>query len=460
MSKINEILQRLFALQHGNMNHGLQRIELLLEKLNAPQKNYPIIHIAGSNGKGSVCCFIASILQANGLKVGLYTSPHILNFNERIRVNGVKITEEEIVKSFELLEETASEINASFFEITTAIAFEHFRNSTVDIAVIEVGLGGRFDSTNVIDNPLLSVITSISKDHCEILGDTIEKITHEKAGIIKKNCPVLVQDTNANVLSIFQKKCQEMSSQLFFAYQFPSVELEGYSENLRMILDCKIPLEAFTYNRINAPNRVNVYNQIDALITSNLIGLHQITNIRTAIFAALLVSSSFGTSSKFHINSEAIIDGISNVRQNTGLKYRMECVNKNPYIILDVAHNPQSIELLVNTLTDATMVKEWNFIFGVMRDKDIEQMLKFIKPICKKFMIVVPDIERAADAALISGIAKSLDFDDIVSEASVASALKTIKAHNETKDSNAHTVICGSFYVIEQAVRALGIEDE
>jgi len=439
MEKINKVLEHLFSLQHGLMNHGLERIELLMKKLDAPHKKYPVIHVAGTNGKGSVCSLIASILQENGLKVGLYTSPHIISFNERIRVNGTKITDEEIVKNYELIENYATEIGASFFEITTAIAFEHFKNSNVDVAVIETGLGGRLDSTNVVE-PILSVITSIDKDHCQILGNSIEEIANEKAGIIKANSQVLVQESNAKLMDIWLQIANEKSTVLFFLFDFPSIKLQKYSDDFQMILEVELPSE---HDHFIFPE-----NLILSQVQTNLIGSHQILNIKTAIFAVLLVSKTFT------VERQAILDGIKNVAKNTGFRYRIECVNINPHIIIDVAHNPQSINRLVNTLSEASSavdekVDKWDFIFGAMGDKDIAKMLEFIKPICKNLIITVPHIERSASMELIKEIAESLDFTDIVCEESISSAVQKIQSH---------TVICGSFYVIEEAVRALKLE--
>jgi dihydrofolate synthase/folylpolyglutamate synthase len=440
MNKINIVLEHLFSLQQGKMNHSLDRIELLVKKLDAPHKKYPVIHIAGTNGKGSVCSLIASILQENGLKVGLYTSPHIIDFNERIRVNGTKITDEEIIKCYEFIENYATEIDASFFEITTAIAFEHFKNSNVDIAVIETGLGGRFDSTNVVE-PILSVITSIDKDHCQILGNSIEEIAREKAGIIKRNSQVLIQDTNAKLMDIWMQTANEKSSMLFSLFGFPPIKLQRYSEDFQMILDLELPSEAEHF--------ILPENLIPSQIKTNLIGSHQTLNIKTAIFSVLLISKTFT------VARQAILAGIENVTKNTGFRYRIECVHKNPFVIIDVAHNPQSICRLVDTLKEVSStveneytksLKKWNFIFGAMGDKDIAKMLEFIKPICRKLIITAPQIERAASMDLIKEIAVSLDFTDIVCEESVSDAVHKIQEH---------TVICGSFYVIEEAVRAM-----
>lgn len=188
MTPQNKLLQELYSLLHGSMTHNISRIKEITNYLLNPQTNYPTIHVAGTNGKGSVCSLIASILQESGLKVGLYTSPHIIEFNERIRINGVKISDESINNLYYKIRDFAFDLEASFFEITTAIAFDYFADNKIDIAVIETGLGGRLDSTNIV-SPIATIITTIDRDHCDLLGNTIEEIANEKAGIMKPNTP-------------------------------------------------------------------------------------------------------------------------------------------------------------------------------------------------------------------------------------------------------------------------------
>lgn len=449
-----EILKHLFSLQHGKMNHGLSRTNTLLKKLSNPHEFFPIIHVAGTNGKGSICSLIASILQENGLKVGLYTSPHIIDFSERIRVNGKNISDADLAQSYSLIKNLSKKINASFFEITTAIAFYHFRNSFVDVAVVETGLGGKFDSTNVVE-PILSIITTIDKDHCEILGENLIDIAKEKAGIIKNNSMVLIQDNqNIELLELFQKVAKQHSSELFFTFDFPKIDMQGFTEDLKMILTINLPdweasnflnqnLEAYNLLNPNSETYILIHQE-QFPIKTNLLGIHQINNIRIAIFAALLISN------KFDIKHAAIVNGIEKISENTGFKYRVECISKDPYLIIDVAHNPQSIHRLVQTITEVSNIKKWNFIFGAMKDKNIHKMLKSIHPICEQLIIVQPNIERAATTLSIKKIAQSIGFNNITVKKSIANAVKKITSP---------TVICGSFFTVSEAVQTMDLKD-
>jgi dihydrofolate synthase/folylpolyglutamate synthase len=441
LKKNNKLLENLYSLVYGGMTHNTKRAISLLEALNNPHKSYPIVHIAGTNGKGSVCSLLASILKECGFKVGLYTSPHITEFNERIRVNGKSISDKEIETIFSQIEEYSFKIEASFFEITSTIAFEHFKNKEVDIAIIETGLGGNYDSTNVVA-PILSIITAINIDHSNILGNSLEQIANEKAGIIKENCPVLVQSSNhIQVLDIMQEKAREMHSEIYFNYYYPTVELIGYSNTFNMHLQVGLPtrLDDFIKNKHNKKEH-SLHLETKYPIKYSMLGKHQIHNIQTAIFASLLISN------QFPISSKGIINGISNVSKNTGLKYRIECVRLDPLIILDVSHNPQSINMLTNTLKMVTPQTKWNFIFGAMHDKDIKTMLEYIYPFCNKLSIVSPNIRRAAKVDEIEKIAKSIGFSDVVMSNDINIPVKSI---------NEPTVICGSFYVIEEVVSAL-----
>jgi dihydrofolate synthase/folylpolyglutamate synthase len=233
MEATSKLLKELYSLLHSNMSSDTTRISELSNFLNNPHKKYPIVHIAGTNGKGSVCCLLASILQENGLKVGLYTSPHIVEFNERIRINGIKISDKDIEKHYNIINQFAAELKASFFEITTAIAFNYFAENKVDIAVIETGLGGRLDSTNIVE-PMLSVITNIDIDHSDLLGKTIQSVATEKAGIIKAATPVLLQEANPQVFNIFQSKATEMRSSFFVSFDVPRIEFIDLDDTFRM----------------------------------------------------------------------------------------------------------------------------------------------------------------------------------------------------------------------------------
>jgi dihydrofolate synthase/folylpolyglutamate synthase len=236
MDATSKLLKELYSLHHNNMTHDTTRISKLSNFLNNPHKKYPVVHIAGTNGKGSVCCLLASILQENGLKVGLYTSPHIIEFNERIRINGIKISDNDIEKHYNIINRLATELKASFFEITTAIAFNYFAENKIDIAIIETGLGGRLDSTNIVE-PMLSVITDIGIDHTEQLGKTTQSVAKEKAGIIKASTPVVIQETDSQILKIFQQKAKDLDAPIFLSFDIPRIEFMGINNKFRMRLN-------------------------------------------------------------------------------------------------------------------------------------------------------------------------------------------------------------------------------
>ena len=338
-------MNELYSLHHGNIVYDLTRIKKLTGHLDNPHLKYHVIHVAGTNGKGSICSLLASILQESGLKVGLYTSPHIVDFNERIRINGKKISNDDIEFNYKLIKELAHNIKASFFEITTAIAFNYFTIKNVDIAVIETGLGGKLDSTNIV-NPILSIISTISIDHQEILGNTQQTIAKEKAGIIKSNVPVILQDTNPQVVNIIQKAAFKVSAPLFFNDNFPEIEYDSIDTKFKMHLkiNCPETMEK-CLNSVKNIDFIAKENTVKRKIVSDLIGLHQIKNIQNVIFASLLLNS-YGIT----INYNSIIRGIENVVKNTGFHFRIESIYNNPNIIVDIAHNPQSIETLVKTL--------------------------------------------------------------------------------------------------------------
>lgn len=283
--QINQFLDSLYSKLRLGIKPGLERTYVLLDFLDKPQLKYDTIHVAGTNGKGYICSHLASILKESGYKVGLYTSPHLVKFNERIRVNGEMISDEDIISIWRKMEGKSDEIEASFFEITTSIAFEYFKEKEIDIAIIETGMGGRFDSTNLVD-PLVSVISSIGFDHMEFLGDTIEKIAFEKAGIIKKNKPVVIGHLQDEAVKVVKEKIKETNSELFI-------------EN----------------------NNQGIINKVIELIDN-----------------------------KYQMNPKNIFDGINNLKINTGYFGRKELIQKDPDLLLDTAHNGEAFNYLKKNL--------------------------------------------------------------------------------------------------------------
>ena len=291
--------------RQGNVAYkkDLIRTELLLTHLNSPHKHFKSIHIGGTNGKGSTAHMIASVFQESGYKVGLYTSPHLIDFRERILINGCKISKEFIIRFVKQNKDFFESNHLSFFEMTVGMAFKYFSKEKVDVAIIEVGLGGRLDSTNII-NPEISIITNIGMDHTEFLGDTLQKIATEKAGIIKRNVPVIIGERQTEVENIFISKANSLNSDIYFAD-------EG----------------------------------IDQTIPCSLGGEYQQKNVKTAL-QSLKVLQSKG----FYFSDNQITEGLIKIQKNTGLRGRWELISKTPKIICDTAHNREGLILVLNQL--------------------------------------------------------------------------------------------------------------
>ena len=316
---------------------GLNHTSWLLKFLNNPQDNFKTIHVAGTNGKGSTAAIINSILIANNYKVGLYTSPHLINFNERIRVNGVTITDEEIISFMKHVEPAINEIKSTFFEVTTAMAFYHFNNNNVDIAIIETGLGGRLDSTNVV-NPSLTVMTPISLDHRDILGNTIEKIAKEKAGIIKRGVPLITANQVNNVLKILEKRVREKESVMHICPNPESVKLSSGG----------------TTFEVNGNN-----------FNTSLIGEYQAQNAALAITTIKLFNS--------NISYETIDKGLRNVYWPG----RLQLVADKIYY--DVAHNENGVKSVLNNLKRMFPTSKLYGLLCLKGDKEIDCIAKSIK---------------------------------------------------------------------------------
>ena len=326
---------------------GLENTVRLLEHLDNPHQKFHSVHVAGTNGKGSVSHLLAAILQEAGYRVGLYTSPHLVDFGERIRVNGKMIDEQYVVDFINRNLTTIENIKPSFFELTMAMAFSYFADQNVDIAVIEVGLGGRLDSTNII-HPELSIITNIGFDHTEFLGNTLAAIASEKAGIIKAKVPVVIGETLPETKPVFVAKAALMNSNIVFADAVNLPDFK-YFDGDKMI---------FSYQ-----------NQT---YQSGLIGLYQLKNLST-IFAAIGALKDKG----YLISPEAVRSGIAHVCRITGLRGRWERLQSNPAIIADTGHNVHGIQEVVNQLKYQEY-KTLRIIIGMVNDKDISGVLQLL----------------------------------------------------------------------------------
>lgn len=359
---------------------GLSRIEELMKRLSDVQESVPAIHIAGTNGKGSVCAYLSAILTAAGKKVGLFTSPAISSENERIRVNNVPITDDEAACVFSRVKTVCEEMekdglpHPTEFEVVTAAAFLFFYQKGCDIMILETGMGGRLDSTNIIKKPLLSIITSISFDHMAFLGNTLPDIAKEKAGIIKKDCPVLVQkQSDPAVTEVFRKKALLEGS-------------EFYEVSEPRLISRDLAGQSFSVDGLS--------------LKTSLLGIYQLNNAATAVSAARLLSIPF----------DAIKRGVSEARWEA----RFELLRKDPVFFCDGGHNPEGAKMLYDSLKAYFPEKKVIFISGVLRDKDYEKMYEIMLPIAKCFFTITPKNERALPASELSAFlnqkAKQPDF--------------------------------------------------
>lgn len=372
----NEALQFIHESHKFGMRLGLDNIKKLLQLLGNPQNNLKIIHVAGTNGKGSTCSFISSILKESGYKVGLYTSPFLETFTERIRVNGENIREEEVGKIVSLIKEKI-EIMVSEgysypteFEIVTAMAFYYYNQEKVDFVALEVGLGGRYDATNVIDKPVVSAITSISLDHTGILGDTLGKIAFEKGGIIKEDCPTIVYPQQEEASEVIKNICAEKKSK-YIECDFKNIEIKSSNINSQ-IYNCNINGKELRDLEIK------------------LIGDHQIKNS----IVALNVIEYLNDIKITNISEENIRKGLL----ETKWPGRIEKISENPMFIIDGAHNEEGAKSLANSIEKYFENKNKILVIGMLEDKDIESVLDLLIPKFNKVITTTPDNPRAIDA--------------------------------------------------------------
>jgi dihydrofolate synthase/folylpolyglutamate synthase len=406
---IEQALTKLFALHTFGMKLGLENIKIFLEHIGNPQNQIRTIHVAGSNGKGSTAAFLASILQELGNKVGLYTSPHFVNYNERIKINSLEIPDDYVAGFISQYYEYIEEKKLTFFEVTTAIAFKYFMENKVDLAVIETGLGGRLDATNVL-TPMASVITSISLEHTQILGDTIYKITNEKAGIIKPDIPVFTGQLPPESMKIIEDICQKENCKFYKLSDYiikrkDSIEL--YTE--------EIELDDFTMPMRGGYQKYN------------------------AALAGLVVSKTFNTDDFVHIER-----GIKNVIKNTGLLGRYEFYNMEPDIIFDSAHNPDGVRNFLSEFRkDLKSYKKKVLLFGVMKDKAIKEMLAELHKYFDEVRITDIAYERAAKTEDLIKLANEMEIKVII-ESDAVEFIKSFKKN----DGDDCLVVLGSMYLL------------
>ena len=354
----------------------LGNIVELLDFLGNPQNKFKTVHVAGTNGKGTVSHTLASIFQECGYKTGLYTSPHLLDFRERIRVNGQMIPEQNVIDFIGNNKEKFEEMELSFFEMATGMAFDYFAKEKVDIAIIEVGLGGRLDSTNVI-KPELSVITNISLDHVAMLGNTLAEIAVEKAGIIKPNTPVVIGETQPETKDVFISKAKECNAPIYFADQ---------------IVDCdKIHIESLDYQKFDIWKNNELYLEA---VEFPLLGYYQKKNLATVICAVDILKD------KFTIDKKDIVTGLEFVVKNTNLMGRWQVLGRQPLVVADTGHNVGGIKEIVMQLSDMTF-RKLHFVLGCVNDKDIDGILHLL-PHYAEYYYCKADIPRGLDANILA----------------------------------------------------------
>ncbi len=362
----------------------LENTNAPMDVVKHPYRNFKSIHVAGTNGKGSVSHLLASIFQEAGYKVGLYTSPHLTDFRERIRINGIPISKDAVCEFVEKYKSDFERIKPSFFEMTVGMAFDYFSNEKVDIAIIEVGMGGRLDSTNVI-TPILSIITNIGLDHTQFLGSSLSQIAFEKAGIIKQNIPVVIGETNPESKQVFDHKAKECSS------------IINYAENLVEIEDIE-PHSIFVRKMVARINSKTIS------IESPLAGDYQIQNIATVLSSIEIINSN----SLFSITNNSLIDGIKNVIINTGFKGRWQKIQENPLIICDTGHNFHGLSMTIPKLMKIPCT-QLHIVLGTVNDKNINEILTLfpknaIYYFCKANIPRALDSDELREKAILVGL--------------------------------------------------------
>ncbi|MFZ1529004.1 MAG: folylpolyglutamate synthase/dihydrofolate synthase family protein [Ferruginibacter sp.] len=401
------------------LKKGLGNIISLCNALGNPQNKFSSIHIAGTNGKGSTSHMLAAILQQAGYKTGLYTSPHLYDFGERIRVNGKKVEEQFVIDFTERTKKISREIEPSFFELTVAMAFEYFARQKIDFAVVETGLGGRLDSTNIL-SPLLSIITNISFDHMQLLGNTLPEIAAEKAGIIKPGVPVIIGEYNADTKKVFEEKAAATGAPIYYAQDMYRVSAVKSSA---LKLECNV---------------TDTSNNCTEHFALDLPGLYQTKNLCTVLAAEKILIEK-----GLNIPEQAEKTALLNTKKITGLHGRWEMISQNPPLITDVGHNEDGIRNITAQLKHDYPKAKKHFVLGFVKDKDLAHVLDLF-PKDASFYFSNAHIPRALPHDELKKLAaeKGLageSFDDV--NDAIAAAKKNA-ADNDV------IMVCGSFFII------------
>jgi dihydrofolate synthase/folylpolyglutamate synthase len=397
----------------------LTRTEQLLEHLGNPHYTLNCVHVAGTNGKGSSSHFLASILQEAGYKTGLYTSPHLKHFGERICIDGAFIEEEFVIQFVKNVEPLFKKIFPSFFELTVAMAFQYFHEKKVDIVVVETGLGGRLDSTNVIQ-PIASLITNISYDHVDILGTSLKEIAFEKAGIIKPNTPIVISERQSESEEVFREVAAANRAPIVFASDHVSVEKVGVESNKML---CSLTDDD------RSPNS----------LISGLVGQYQLKNIAGVwIFAHVLNKNGIS------LSDENIKKGVANVILNTGLKGRWQVIGERPLTVCDIAHNEAGISALLEHISSLSF-DQLHIVLGMVRDKDISKVLPLL-PKNAWYYFTQSQSPRALPAEELQHLAQTYQLEGgfyLTVNQAIASAQQKAKPED-------FVLVCGSAFVIAE----------
>ena len=395
----------------------------LLEHIGNPHQSIRTIHIAGTNGKGSVSHMLAAILQAAGYKTGLYTSPHLKDFRERIRIDGTMIPEHTVIDFTESIRPAIESIEPSFFELTVAMAFDHFAKAQVDIAVIETGLGGRLDSTNVI-NPELSIITNIGWDHMNLLGDTLDKIAFEKAGIIKKNTPVVIGEQMPETMPVFLDKAKNMQAPLTWSGTNYRIQSHRQHSN-RLIAEV-----------------IETGSLHTSPYSLDLTGIYQLKNLLTVLESVNILRTS-----NWNITDHALRNALDNVKTITGFSGRWEVLQNDPMLVLDVAHNTHGLAQVLEQLR-LTPHKKLHIVLGMVNDKQIDDVLRML-PTSANYYFTQASIPRALPSHLLKEQAmavglEGLEYRDVNN--AIEEALKRA-------DPNDLILVTGSIFLVGEVRR-------
>jgi dihydrofolate synthase/folylpolyglutamate synthase len=453
----NHAVARMYALGHelvdtASPKFDLKHMRILLGALNHPERRFPAVLIAGTNGKGSTAATLASILQASGLNTGLYTSPHLLRINERIRVNGRQIGDEKFALLHDVVERTAAGLiedrelpwHPSFFEMLTAIAFEHFSTCHLDVAVLEVGMGGRLDATNVVE-PRVSVITDIALDHQKYLGNTIAEIAREKAGIIRPGSPVVALPQTPEANDVIGAAILEMNARAVNAVPYMPPVTPASPEYLP-VLEASESGSKREHTRLMSRYPLEVMGR-QILIETPLLGRHQLRNLALAIAAAVELGRQ-----GFHVSAESIAKGI----RQTQWAGRFQVIPGSygrPEYVLDVAHNPAGAWALRSTLSTLYETGRMIYVFGAMRDKAIAEIAEILFPLADCVVATRAENPRSASPEEIRE-ASSRTHTEIALTPDVPSALERAGA---LADPDTVVVVTGSIYIVGEAMRKLKI---